>query len=138
MPCALCSKLRYVFCLVMAALVFQTCENKADDSNYPFGCEVAPQSGAADSLITEFMQAENGHVLIYNEMKKTADQFSDVSRTCIWKASREKAVQSAREAFAAGMDAVRRDSTSFRGMVIRLYMIDPDINDRTVIGKDTI
>lgn len=72
-------------------------------------------------------------------MKKTADQFSDASRTCIWKtSSRAKAIESAKKAFAAGMEAVRKDNASFKGIIIRLYMLDPDTNAKVEIEKATI
>ena len=78
-------------------------------------------------------------VVIYNEMKKTADQFTDASRSCIWKtSSAEKAKASAKSAFAAGMEAVRKDAGSYKGIVIRLYMDDPDTNKKVEVERATI
>ena len=78
-------------------------------------------------------------VVIYNEMKKTADQSSDASRSCIWKTSSvEKAKASAKSAFAAGLEAVRKNAGSYTGIIIRLYMDDPDTNKKLEIEKATI
>ena len=43
-----------------------------------------------------------------------------------------------KKAFQAGMDAVRKDNASFKGIVIRLYMLDPDTNKMVTVEKATI
>ena len=126
-----------MFCLALTGFVFTSCEN-SQTSSYQFGYEIDPDSNVDDALAGQFLLSEDGSVVIYNEMKKTADQYSDAARTCIWKSTREKAINSAKQAFAAGMVAVRKDNASFKGIVIRLYMFDPDTNAKQVIEKATI
>lgn len=132
-----------IFCLVavvamaMVGMLFASCENMSS-SSYQFGYKIDPDSNVDEQLAMQFMLSEDGYVVIYNEMKKTADQKSDEARTCIWKGTRDNAVAAAKKAFAAGMEAVRKDNASFKGIVILLYMMDPDTNAVITIEKATI
>lgn len=126
------------FCFVMAGLVLTSCDGKQGASSYQFGYELDPSNTVDEAILAQFELSPDGNVVIYNEMKKTADQYSDAARTCIWKSTRDKAVSSAKSAFAAGMAAVRKDNASFKGIIIRLYMIDPDTNAKVTIETATI
>ncbi len=131
--------LAVVFCLALTGFVFTACEGMQGVSSYQFGYELDQSNTVSEALLAQFELSEDGNIVIYNEMKKTADQFSDASRTCIWKtSSRAKAIESAKKAFAAGMEAVRKDNASFKGIIIRLYMLDPDTNAKVEIEKATI
>jgi len=126
-------------CLALTGLVFSSCEGMQSIISYQFGYDLDESNTVSDAILAQFELSPDGHIVIYNEMKKTADQSSDASRTCIWKSSsRDKAVQSAKAAFAAGMEAVRKDNASFKGIIIRLYLMDPDTNKKVEIEKATI
>ena len=126
-------------CLALTGMVFSSCESSQSTSSYSFGYEFAAQQTVDEATLGAFELDPQGMVVIYNEMKKTADQSSDVSRSCIWKTtSREKAIQSAKSAFAAGMDAVRKNAGSYKDIVISLYIDDSDTNKKVEIEKATI
>ena len=126
-------------CLAVVGIVFSSCEGKQTNSSYQFGYEFASGQTVDEATLGAFELDPQGMVVIYNEMKKTADQYSDVSRTCIWKTtSADKAKASAKSAFAAGMEAVRKNAGSYTGIVISLYMDDPDTNKKIEIEKATI
>ena len=126
-------------CLGVVGIVFSSCEGKQTNSSYQFGYEFASEQTVDEATLGAFELDPQGMVVIYNEMKKTADQYSDASRTCIWKTtSADKAKASAKSAFAAGMEVVRKDAGSYTGIVIRLYMDDPDTNKKVEIEKATI
>jgi hypothetical protein len=122
--------------LAIVGVLFTACETQK--SSYQFGYDIDPDTKVDDATITQFLLSEDGAVVIYNEMKKTADQYSDAARTCIWKDSRDGATAAAKKAFQAGMEAVRKDNASFKGIVIRLYMMDPDTNKMVTVEKATI
>lgn len=124
-------------CLAVAGFVFTSCENQSV-SSYQFGYEFADGQTVDEATLGAFELDPQGMVVIYNEMKKTADQSSDASRSCIWKSTRDNAIKSAKAAFATGMDAVRKDAGSYTGIIIRLYMDDPDTNKKLEIEKATI
>ena len=124
-------------CLAVAGFVFTSCENQSV-SSYQFGYEFADGQTVDEATLGAFELDPQGMVVIYNEMKKTADQSSDASRSCIWKSTRDNAIKSAKAAFATGMDAVRKDAGSYTGIVISLYMDDPDTNKKVEIEKATI
>jgi len=131
--------LAMAFCLAMTGIMLNSCEGMERTSSYQFGYELDASNTVDESILGAFELDEQGMVVIYNEMKKTADQYSDVSRSCIWKtSSREAAIKSAKEAFAAGMEAVRKDAGSYEGIIIRLYMDDPDGNGKITIETATI
>ena len=126
-------------CLALVGIVFSSCEGMQSKSSYQFGYEFASEQTVDEGTLGAFELDPQGMVVIYNEMKKTADQSSDASRSCIWKTSSvEKAKASAKSAFAAGMEAVRKDAGSYTGIVISLYMDDPDTNKKIEIEKATI
>lgn len=129
--------LAVVFCLAVTGFVFTSCENQSV-SSYQFGYEFADGQTVDEAVLGQFELDPQGMVVIYNEMKKTADQSSDVSRSCIWKSTRDNAIKSAKAAFAAGMEAVRKDAGSYKGIIIRLYMDDPDTNKKVEVEKATI
>jgi|GEM_PF-1380882 len=131
--------LAVAICLVMTGVVFNSCNGQQNvESSYQFGYRLDPSNTVDDATLAQFELSEDGMVVIYNEMKKTADQSSDASRSCIWKSTREKAISSAKKAFAAGMEAVRKDNASFKGIKIQLTMDDPDTNKPIVIETATI
>lgn len=131
--------LAVVFCLALTGIIFSSCGRQDVASSYSFGYEFAPEQTVDEATLGAFELDPQGMVVIYNEMKKTADQFTDASRSCIWKtSSAEKAKASAKSAFAAGMEAVRKDAGSYKGIVIRLYMDDPDTNKKVEIERATI
>lgn len=129
--------LAVVFCLAVTGFVFTSCENQSV-SSYQFGYEFADGQTVDEAVLGQFELDPQGMVVIYNEMKKTADQSSDVSRSCIWKSTRDNAIKSAKAAFAAGMEAVRKDAGLYKGIIIRLYMDDPDTNKKVEVEKATI
>lgn len=129
--------LAVVICLAVTGFVFTSCENQSV-SSYQFGYEFADGQTVDEAVLGQFELDPQGMVVIYNEMKKTADQSSDVSRSCIWKSTRDNAIKSAKAAFAAGMEAVRKDAGSYKGIIIRLYMDDPDTNKKVEVEKATI
>ena len=124
-------------CLAMTGFVFTSCENQSV-SSYQFGYGFADGQTVDEATLGAFELDPQGMVVIYNEMKKTADQSSDASRSCIWKSTRDNAIKSAKAAFATGMNAVRKDAGSYKGIIIRLYMDDPDTNKPIEIEKATI
>lgn len=126
-------------CLAVVGIVFSSCGRQDVVSSYSFGYEFADGQTVDEATLGAFELDPQGMVVIYNEMKKTADQFTDASRSCIWKTSSvEKAKASAKSAFAAGMEAVRKDAGSYKGIVIRLYMDDPDTNKKVEVERATI
>ena len=126
-------------CLALTGIIFSSCGRQDVVSSYQFGYEFSSGQTVDEATLGAFELDPQGMVVIYNEMKKTADQYSDASRTCIWKTSSvEKAKASAKSAFAAGMEAVRKDAGSYKGIVIRLYMDDPDTNKKVEVEKATI
>jgi len=133
---------KILFCLMavctltLVGVLFTSCETQK--SSYQFGYDIDPDSRVDEALAMQFMLSEDGAIVIYNEMKKTADQYSDAARTCIWKDTRDNATAAAKKAFQAGMEAVRKDNASFKGIVIRLYMMDPDTNKMVTVEKATI
>lgn len=125
-------------CLALVGIVFSSCEGKQTNSSYQFGYEFADGQTVDEATLGAFELDPQGMVVIYNEMKKTADQSSDASRSCIWKSTRDNAIKSAKAAFATGMEAVRKDAGSYKGIVIRLYMDDPDTNKKVEVDRATI
>ncbi len=79
--------LAVVFCLALTGIVFSSCGRQDVVSSYSFGYEFAPEQTVDEATLGAFELDPQGMVVIYNEMKKTADQFTDASRSCIWKTS---------------------------------------------------
>ena len=75
-------------CLVISGLVFTSCNGPQGASSYQFGYDIDPATKVDERTIAQFELSEDGSIVIYNEMKKTADQYSDAARTCIWKSTK--------------------------------------------------
>ena len=126
-----------VVCFAFTSVLFSSCEKEVK-SSYVFNYNLDQSTTLDPALVTQFELSDKGHVVIYNEMKKTADQFSDPSRSCIYKDTRDAAISRAKDGFAKGMQALREASPLFKGWVIVLTMDDPDTNKPVKVDSATI
>ena len=109
--------LAVVCCLALVGVVFASCETE-QKSSYPYEVKLAP----VDQDPALSMQFElNGLPIINEEMEKAADQ-----KGIIFKDTRSNADKRAKEAFAKGVDRVRKETNdSYKGLIVVLNFADP-------------
>lgn len=106
-------------CLAMVGAMCVSCENE-QKSSYPYEVKLA----AVEQDPALCMQFElNGLPIINEEMEKAADQ-----KGIIFKDTRSNADKRAKEAFANGVERVRKETNnSYEGLIIVLNLADPVI-----------
>jgi hypothetical protein len=109
--------LAVVCCLALVGAMFVSCENE-QKSSYPYEVKLAP----VEQDPAKCMQFElNGLPIINEEMEKAADQ-----KGIIFKDTRSNADKRAKEAFAKGVDRVRKETNdSYKGLIVVLNFADP-------------
>ena len=109
--------LAVVCCLALVGAMFVSCETE-QKSSYPYEVKLA----AVDQDPALSMQFElNGLPIINEEMEKAADQ-----KGIIFKDTRSNADKRAKEAFAKGVDRVRKETNdSYKGLIVVLNFADP-------------
>ena len=109
--------LAVVFCLALVGAMFVSCENE-QKSSYPYEVKLAAvDQDPALSMLFEL----NGLPIINEEMEKAADQ-----KGIIFKDTRSNADKRAKEAFAKGVDRVRKETNdSYKGLIVVLNLADP-------------
>ena len=109
--------LAVVCCLALVGAMFVSCETE-QKSSYPYEVKLA----AVDQDPALSMQFElNGLPIINEEMEKAADQ-----KGIIFKDTRANADKRAKEAFAKGVDRVRKETNdSYKGLIVVLNLADP-------------
>ena len=109
--------LAVVCCLALVGVVFASCETE-QKSSYPYEVKLAPvEQDPALSMQFEL----NGLPIINEEMEKAADQ-----KGIIFKDTRSNADKRAKEAFAKGVDRVRKETNdSYKGLIVVLNFADP-------------
>lgn len=112
--------LAVVFCLALVGAMFVSCENE-QKSSYPYEVKLA----AVEQDPAKCMQFElNGLPIINEEMEKASDQKGSI----IFKDTRSNADKRAKEAFAKGVDRVRKETNnSYEGLIVVLNLADPVI-----------
>ena len=96
--------LAVVCCLALVGVVFASCETE-QKSSYPYEVKLAAvDQDPALSMLFEL----NGLPIINEEMEKAADQ-----KGIIFKDTRSNADKRAKEAFAKGVDRVRKETNDF-------------------------
>ena len=110
--------LAVVCCLALVGAMFVSCENE-QKSSYPYEVKLAPVE--QDPALC--MQFElNGLPIINEEMEKASDQKGSI----IFKDTRSNADKRAKEAFAKGVDRVRKETNdSYKGLIVVLNLADP-------------
>jgi hypothetical protein len=123
--------LAVVCCLALVGVVFSSCE-KEQKSSYQYLVQLAP----VDQDAALCMQFElNGLPIINAEMAKVSDQAGSI----IFKDTRSNADKRAKEAFANGVAKVRKDTNdSYKGLIVCLYISDPDTNKPVEIERVTL
>ena len=123
--------LAVVCCLALVGVVFSSCENE-QKSSYQYLVQLAP----VDQDPALSMQFElNGLPIILGEMKKVSDQAGSI----IFKDTRKNADKRAKDAFANGVAKVRKDTNdSYKGLIVCLYLSDPDTNKPVEIERVTL
>ena len=109
--------LAVVCCLALVGVVFASCETE-QKSSYPYEVKLAAvDQDPALSMLFEL----NGLPIINEEMEKAADQ-----KGIIFKDTRSNADKRAEEAFAKGVDRVRKETNdSYKGLIVVLNFADP-------------
>jgi hypothetical protein len=122
--------LAVVCCLALVGAMFVSCENE-QKSSYPYEVKLAAvDQDPALSMLFEL----NGLPIINEEMEKAADQ-----KGIIFKDTRSNADKRAKEAFAKGVDRVRKETNnSYKGGILDLNLMDPDTNKPILIEKVTL
>ena len=123
--------LAVVCCLALVGVVFSSCENE-QKSSYQYLVQLAP----VDQDPALCMQFElNGLPIILGEMQKVSDQAGSI----IFKDTRKNADKRAKDAFANGVSKVRKDTNdSYKGLIVCLYLSDPDTNKPVELERVTL
>lgn len=123
--------LAVVCCLAFVGIVLSSCE-KEQKSSYQYLVQLA----AVEQDPALCMQFElNGLPIINAEMQKVSDQAGSI----IFKDTRKNADKRAKEAFANGVAKVRKDTNdSYKGLIVCLYISDPDTNKPVEIDRVTL
>ena len=110
--------LAVVFCLALVGAMFVSC-NDGQKSSYQYEVKLAAVN-QDEKLAGEFMMY--GLPIINEEMQKASDQQGSI----IFKDTRSNADKRAKEAFAKGVDRVRKETNnSYEGLIIVLNLADP-------------
>ena len=120
-----------VACLALVGVIFSSCENE-QKSSYQYTVQLA-QVEQDPQLSMQFEL--NGLPIIVGEMEKVSDQAGSI----IFKDTRSNADKRAKDAFANGVAKVRKDTNdSYKGLIVCLYLSDPDTNKPIEIEKVTL
>ena len=112
--------LAVVCCLALVGAMFVSCETE-QKSSYQYLVQLAAVD-QDEKLAGEFMMY--GLPIINEEMEKASDQKGSI----IFKDTRSNADKRAKEAFAKGVDRVRKETNdSYKGLIIVLNFADPVI-----------
>ncbi len=123
--------LAVVCCLALVGAMFVSCENE-QKSSYQYLVQLAAVD-QDEKLAGEFMMY--GLPIINEEMQKASDQKGSI----IFKDTRANADKRAKEAFAKGVDRVRKETNnSYEGLIVVLNLADPDTNKPIEIDKVTL
>ncbi len=110
--------LAVVCCLALVGAMFVSC-NDEQKSSYPYEVKLAAVD-QDEKLAGDFEL--NGLPIINEEMEKASDQKGSI----IFKDTRSNADKRAKEAFAKGVDRVRKETNnSYEGLIIVLNLADP-------------
>ena len=123
--------LAVVCCLALVGVVFSSC-NSQQKSSYQYFVQLAK----VDQDPALSMQFElNGLPIIVAEMEKVSDQKGSI----IFKDTRSNADKRAKDAFADGVAKVRKDTNnSYEGLIVCLYLSDPDTNKPIELERVTL
>ena len=123
-----------VFCLAVTAALFTSC-NSSQRSSYQYVVALDDTIEQDPSMSMQFEL--NGMPVILNEMKKTADQVSEVS--VIYKDTKANADKRAKDGFAAGIAKLREGGIgSYKDLVVVLKGLNNDTNKWEVIDRVTL
>ena len=123
--------LAVIFCLALVGAMFVSC-NDGQKSSYQYLVQLA----AVEQDQQLSMQFElNGLPIINEEMEKASDQKGSI----IFKDTRSGADKRAKDAFAKGVERVRKETNnSYEGLIIVLNLADPDTNKPIQVDKVTL
>lgn len=126
--------LAVVCCLALVGVVFSSCNNEQKSSyQYIVGLDDTIEQDERMSMQFEL----NALPVIMEEMKKSADQPSEVS--VIYKDTKSNADKRAKDAFAAGIAKLREGGIgSYKDLVVVLKGLNNDTNKWEVIDKVTL
>jgi len=126
--------LAVVCCLAMVAVVFSSCNNEQKSSyQYIVGLDDTIEQDERMSMQFEL----NALPVIMEEMKKSADQPSEVS--VIYKDTKSNADKRAKDAFASGIAKLREGGIgSYKDLVVVLKGLNNDTNKWEVKDKVTL
>jgi hypothetical protein len=126
--------LAVVCCLALVGVVFSSCNNEQKSSyQYIVGLDDTIEQDESMSMQFEL----NALPVIMEEMKKSADQPSEVS--VIYKDTQSNADKRANDAFAAGIAKLREDGIgSYKDLVVVLKGLNNDTNKWEVKDKVTL
>lgn len=123
--------LAIVCCLAFVDVVFSSCKNE-QKSSYQYFVKLAAVE-QDEKLAGEFEL--NGLPILVGEMEKVSDQKGSI----IFKDTRANADRRAKDAFASGVAKVRKDTNdSYKGLIVCLYLSDPDTDKLIEIDKVTL
>ncbi len=123
--------LAVVCCLALVGAMFVSCNNE-QKSSYQYFVQLAK----VDQDPALCMQFElSGLPIINEEMLKVSDQKGSI----IFKDTRSGADKRAKDAFAKGVERVRKETNnSYEGLIICLYVSDPDTNKLIEVDRVTL
>ena len=126
--------LAVVCCLALVGVVFSSCNNEQKSSyQYIVGLDDTIEQDERMSMQFEL----NALPVIMEEMKKSADQPSEVS--VIYKDKKSNADKRAKDAFAAGIAKLREGGIgSYKDLVVVLKGLNNDTNKWEVKDKVTL
>jgi hypothetical protein len=126
--------LAVVCCLALVGVVFSSCNNEQKSSyQYIVGLDDTIEQDERMSMQFEL----NALPVIMEEMKKSADQPSEVS--VIYKDTKSNADKRAKDAFAAGIAKLREGGIgSYKDLVVVLKGLNNDTNKWEVKDKVTL
>ncbi|MBQ6983454.1 MAG: hypothetical protein IJQ20_00845 [Paludibacteraceae bacterium] len=123
--------LAVVCCLALVGAMFVSC-NDEQKSNYQYEVKLAAVD-QDEKLAGEFEL--KGLPIINEEMEKTSDQKGSI----IFKDTRKNADKRAKDAFANGVERVRKETNnSYEGLIVVLNVADPDTNKPIQVDQVTL
>ena len=123
--------LAVVFCLALVGAMFVSC-NDGQKSSYQYEVKLAAVD-QDEKLAGEFLL--HGLPIINEEMEKASDQKGSI----IFKDTRSGADKRAKDAFAKGVERVRKETNnSYEGLIVVLNLADPDTNKPIEVDKVTL
>ncbi|MBR6310454.1 MAG: hypothetical protein IKR52_04570, partial [Paludibacteraceae bacterium] len=123
--------LAVVCCLALVGAMFVSC-NDEQKSSYQYEVKLAAVD-QDEKLAGEFEL--KGLPIINEEMEKASDQKGSI----IFKDTRKNADKRAKDAFANGVERVRKETNnSYEGLIVVLNVADPDTNKPIQVDKVTL